>query len=289
MKRIVIMNCITISLIVILSYISTPNNQILANHHLITGFGSVIAFMSVLWIVSLLVKDASIVDIFWGPAFIVLGSSLLVSMDQVYSERSLFILFLVSLWAIRLASHIGFRNIGHGEDFRYVEWRKESGKNYWWHSFIRVFLLQGGLCTLVGVSIYFGYLNEKPLSFIETMFSSTIFFIGLAWESISDLQLKAFRKNPKNKGKICKSGLWKYSRHPNYFGDSLFWWGITIYCFALSNNLLIFIAPIIMTYLLLRVSGVTMLENRLSKKKDGYTEYINSTSSFIIMPKRKSK
>ena len=106
MKRIVIMNCITISLIVILSYISTPNNQILANHHLITGFGSVIAFMSVLWIVSLLVKDASIVDIFWGPAFIVLGSSLLVSMDQVYSERSLFILFLVSLWAIRLASHI---------------------------------------------------------------------------------------------------------------------------------------------------------------------------------------
>ena len=129
MKRIVIMNCITISLIVILSYISTPNNQILANHHLITGFGSVIAFMSVLWIVSLIVKDASIVDIFWGPAFIVLGSSLLVSMDQVYSERSLFILFLVSLWAIRLASHIGFRNIGHGEDFRYVEWRKESGKN----------------------------------------------------------------------------------------------------------------------------------------------------------------
>ena len=107
MKRIVIMNCITISLIVILSYISIPNNQILANHHLITGFGSVIAFMSVLWIVSLLVKDASIVDIFWGPAFIVLGSSLLVSMDQVYSERSLFILFLVSLWAIRLASHIG--------------------------------------------------------------------------------------------------------------------------------------------------------------------------------------
>ena len=159
MKRIVIMNCITISLIVILSYISTPDNQILANHYLLYGFGSVIAFMTFLWIISLLVKDASIVDIFWGPAFIVLGASLLISMDQVYSERSLFILFLVSLWAIRLASHIGFRNIGHGEDFRYVEWRNESGKSYWWHSFIRVFLLQGSLCTLVGVSIYFGYLN----------------------------------------------------------------------------------------------------------------------------------
>ena len=114
MKRIVIMNCITIFLITVLSYVSTPNNQILSNHHLLIGFGSVIAFMSVLWIISLLIKDASIVDIFWGPAFVVLGCSLLISMDQIYSERSLFILFLVSLWAIRLASHIGFRNIGHG-------------------------------------------------------------------------------------------------------------------------------------------------------------------------------
>ena len=110
MKRIIIMNCITILLIVILSYISTPNNQILSNHHLLVGFSSVVAFMTVLWIISLIVKDASIVDIFWGPAFVVLGSSLIISMDQIYSERSLFILFLVSLWAIRLASHIGFRN-----------------------------------------------------------------------------------------------------------------------------------------------------------------------------------
>ena len=283
MKRIVIMNCITISLIVILSYISTPNNQILANHHLITGFGSVIAFMSVLWIVSLLVKDASIVDIFCGPAFIVLGSSLLVSMDQVYSERSLFILFLVSLWAIRLASHIGFRNIGHGEDFRYVEWRKESGKNYWWHSFIRVFLLQGGLCTLVGVSFYFGSLNEQPLSFIETMFASTIFFIGLAWESISDLQLKAFRKDPKNKGKICKSGLWKYSRHPNYFGDLVVW--ISIFTFSISSENLLFIAgsflsPLIMVSIFYYITG-PMMDQAMMQSRLDYKKYMENSNSLI--------
>ena len=283
MKRIVIMNCITISLIVILSYISTPNNQILANHHLITGFGAVIVFMSVLWIVSLLVKDASIVDIFWGPAFIVLGSSLLVSMDQVYSERSLFILFLVSLWAIRLASHIGFRNIGHGEDFRYVEWRKESGKNYWWHSFIRVFLLQGSLCTLVGVSIYFGYLNEKPLSFIENMFASTIFFIGLAWESISDLQLKAFRKDPKNKGKICKSGLWKYSRHPNYFGDLVVW--ISIFTFSISSENLLFIAgsflsPLIMGSIFYYITG-PMMDQAMMRSRPDYKKYMENSNSLI--------
>ena len=267
----------------ILSYISTPNNQILANHHLITGFGAVIVFMSVLWIVSLLVKDASIVDIFWGPAFIVLGSSLLVSMDQVYSERSLFILFLVSLWAIRLASHIGFRNIGHGEDFRYVEWRKESGKNYWWHSFIRVFLLQGSLCTLVGVSIYFGYLNEKPLSFIETMFASTIFFIGLAWESISDLQLKAFRKDPKNKGKICKSGLWKYSRHPNYFGDLVVW--ISIFTFSISSENLLFIAgsflsPLIMGSIFYYITGPIMDQAMMQSRPD-YKKYMENSNSLI--------
>ena len=283
MKRIVIMNCITISLIVILSYISTPNNQILANHHLIIGFGAVIAFMSVLWIVSLLVKDASIVDIFWGPAFIVLGSSLLVSMDQVYSERSLFILFLVSLWAIRLASHIGFRNIGHGEDFRYVEWRKESGNNYWWHSFIRVFLLQGSLCTLVGVSIYFGYLNEKPLSFIENMFASTIFFIGLAWESISDLQLKAFRKDPKNKGKICKSGLWKYSRHPNYFGDLVVW--ISIFTFSISSENILFIAgsflsPLIMGSIFYYITG-PMMDQAMMQSRPDYKKYMENSNSLI--------
>lgn len=112
---------------------------------------------------------------------------------------------------------------------------------------------------------------------------------GILIETIADIQLSKFKLDQNNINKVMDKGLWYYSRHPNYFGDSLFWWGITIYCFALSNNLLIFIAPIIMTYLLLRVSGVTMLENRLSKKKDGYTEYINSTSSFIILPKKKSK
>ena len=217
--------------------------------------------MSVLWLISLIIKDASIVDIFWGPAFIVLGSSLLISMNQLYSERSLFILFLVSLWAIRLASHIGFRNIGHGEDFRYVEWRNEGGKNYWWISFIRVFLLQGALCTLVGSSIYFGFLNDEPLSFIEAMLSSTIFFIGLAWESISDIQLQRFKKDKSNKGKICKSGLWKYSRHPNYFGDLVVW--ISIFTFSISskNVLLIlgsFLSPLIMGAIFYYITGPIM-------------------------------
>ena len=283
MKRIFILNIITISIIVLLSLISTPNNQDLSNHHLLIGFGTVIIFMSVLWLISLIVKDASIVDIFWGPAFIVLGSSLLISMDQLYSERSLFILFLVSLWAIRLASHIGFRNIGHGEDFRYVEWRNEGGKNYWWISFVRVFLLQGALCTLVGSSIYFGFLNDEPLSFVEATVSATIFFIGLAWESISDIQLQRFKKDKSNKGKICKSGLWKYSRHPNYFGDLVVW--ISIFTFSISskNILLIlgsFLSPLIMGAIFYYITGPIMDQAMMLSRPD-YKKYMEESNSLI--------
>jgi|TARA_S200000501_G_C20869126_1_gene763444 steroid 5-alpha reductase family enzyme len=270
-----------------ISFISSPGDQTLSDQYLITGFLAVISFMTILWLVSLIVKDASIVDIFWGPAFIVLSSSLLVAMNQVYSERSLFILFLVSVWAIRLASHIGFRNIGHGEDFRYIEWREEGGKNYWWFSFFRVFLLQGTLCTLVGLSIYFGYLNNTPLSFIESMMCSSIFFIGLAWESISDLQLKAFRKNPNNKGKICKTGLWKYSRHPNYFGDLLVW--ISIFTFSVSsqNIYLItgsFLSPLIMGAIFYYITGPIM-DHAMIQSRPDYKKYMENSNS--LLPKFK--
>ena len=287
MKRIMIFNTITIFLIITISYVSTPANQVLSNHHLLIGFGSVVGFMILLWILSLIIKDASIVDIFWGPAFIILSSSLLIAMDQLYSERSLFILFLVSVWALRLAFHIGFRNIGHGEDFRYVEWREKGGKNYWWLSFFRVFLLQGALCTLVGLSIYFGYLNNTPLSFIETMVCSFIFFAGLAWESISDLQLKSFKNNPNNKGKICKPGLWKNCRHPNYFGDLVVW--VSIFSFSISsqNIYLImgsFLSPLIMGAIFYYITGPIM-DLAMMKSRPDYKNYMENSNS--LFPKFK--
>ena len=257
------------------------------NQDLLLGFAAVISFLTVLWLISLIVKDASIIDIFWGPSFIVLGSSLIIFMDKLYSERALMILFLVILWGMRLAIHLGIRNIGHGEDFRYVEWRKEGGSNYWWFSFFRVFTLQGALATLVGVSIYFGYLNDNPLSYIEVFFGSTLFFIGIAWESISDIQLKKFRKNPKNKGKICKVGLWKYSRHPNYFGDLVVWF--SIFTFSLSsNNILIILgsllSPLIMGMIFYYITG-PILDQAMIKSRPKYKEYMKQSNS--LFPKFK--
>ncbi len=284
MKRIFLMNTIFFTMIFGISSIPILGVK---NQDLLLGFAAVISFLTVLWLISLIVKDASIIDIFWGPSFIVLGSSLIVFMDKLYSERALMILFLVILWGMRLAIHLGIRNIGHGEDFRYVEWRKEGGSNYWWFSFFRVFTLQGALATLVGVSIYFGYLNDNPLSYIEVFFGSTLFFIGIAWESISDIQLKKFRKNPKNKGKICKVGLWKYSRHPNYFGDLVVWF--SIFTFSLSsNNILIILgsllSPLIMGMIFYYITG-PILDQAMIKSRPKYKEYMKQSNS--LFPKFK--
>ena len=284
MKRIFLMNTVFFAMIFGISSIPILGVK---NQDLLLGFAAVISFLTVLWLISLIVKDASIIDIFWGPSFIVLGSSLIIFMDKLYSERALMILFLVILWGMRLAIHLGIRNIGHGEDFRYVEWRKEGGSNYWWFSFFRVFTLQGALATLVGVSIYFGYLNDNPLSYIEVFFGSTLFFIGIAWESISDIQLKKFRKNPKNKGKICKVGLWKYSRHPNYFGDLVVWF--SIFTFSLSsNNILIILgsllSPLIMGMIFYYITG-PILDQAMIKSRPKYKEYMKQSNS--LFPKFK--
>ena len=284
MKRIFLMNTVFFTMIFGISSIPILGVK---NQDLLLGFAAVISFLTVLWLISLIVKDASIIDIFWGPSFIVLGSSLIIFMDKLYSERALVILFLVILWGMRLAIHLGIRNIGHGEDFRYVEWRKEGGSNYWWFSFFRVFTLQGALATLVGVSIYFGYLNDNPLSYIEVFFGSTLFFIGIAWESISDIQLKKFRKNPKNKGKICKVGLWKYSRHPNYFGDLVVWF--SIFTFSLSsNNILIILgsslSPLIMGMIFYYITG-PILDQAMIKSRPKYKEYMKQSNS--LFPKFK--
>ncbi len=284
MKRIFLMNTVFFTMIFGISSIPILGVK---NQDLLLGFAAVISFLTVLWLISLIVKDASIIDIFWGPSFIILGSSLIIFMDKLYSERALMILFLVILWGMRLAIHLGIRNIGHGEDFRYVEWRKEGGSNYWWFSFFRVFTLQGALATLVGVSIYFGYLNDNPLSYIEVFFGSTLFFIGIAWESISDIQLKKFRKNPKNKGKICKVGLWKYSRHPNYFGDLVVWF--SIFTFSLSsNNILIILgsllSPLIMGMIFYYITG-PILDQAMIKSRPKYKEYMKQSNS--LFPKFK--
>jgi len=283
MKNILTFNLFLALIIIIISYISTPENQILLNHHYLIGYFFVLIFMTALWILSLLAKDASIVDIFWGPAFIVLAASLFNLMGVENNERSQWLLAFITIWGLRLAFHIGIRNVGHGEDFRYVQWRKEGGENYWIISLFRVFILQGSLATLVGVSIYFGFLNTAHFGDLEKIVLCSFFILGILWESISDIQLIQFRKNPENKGKIIQSGLWKFSRHPNYFGDLMVW--ISIVLFSVSSKNFLFIAmstisPLLMGLIFYKITGPIM-DNALALSKHGYKEYMQNSNSLI--------
>ena len=199
------------------------------------------------------------------------------------SERALLVLGLVSLWALRIALHIGIRNIGHGEDIRYVAWRKEAGKHWWWLSFFRVFYLQGCLAYLIGVPLYFAHTNPATLTTIEIVICTGIFGLGLLWETISDMQLKSFRKDPKNKGKICTVGLWKYSRHPNYFGDLMCWIGLSTFTISSMDTLSIVLSacgPLIMGLIFYKITG-PMMDELMIKSRPEYKQHIKESNMLL--------
>jgi steroid 5-alpha reductase family enzyme len=192
------------------------------------------------------------------------------------------VLILLILWGIRLSAHIFKRNLGKEEDYRYQEFRKRYGeKRYWWFSFFQVFLLQGGLLWLIsapllGVSLYSA---EKPFGIVDVI--AFIFWLtGFVFEAGGDWQLSRFKSNPANRGKLLQTGLWKYTRHPNYFGDAMIWWGFALFSVAAGCYLPV-LSALLMNWLLLRVSGVAMLERTLVQTKPSYEKYIRQTRAFF--------
>jgi steroid 5-alpha reductase family enzyme len=242
--------------------------------------GSVILVsMVLLWLLSLSLKNSSIVDIFWGIGFVII-TWLAFSLGQGYIPRKQLVAVLVTMWGLRLALHIFFRNWGKGEDFRYAKWREENGARWWWLSFFQVFLLQGVLMWVISAPLIAAETSGFPVIITPLdVLGVVVWMIGFLFEMFGDLQLMAFKQNPKNKGKLFTKGLWKYTRHPNYFGESVLWWGYYILALASGSWWTIF-SPILMTYLLVKVSGVALLE-RTMKTKPGYEEYMRKTSAFF--------
>lgn len=240
----------------------------------------ILALMSILWLVSLLLKNASIVDIFWGLGFIIIAWATFALAPQGYLPRKQIIAALITIWALRLALHIGVRNWGKPEDFRYAKWRQENGPRWWWLSFFQVFLLQGVLMWIISAPLVAAQTSGfpailTPLDIIGVL----IWTVGFLFESIGDLQLVRFKAKAGNRGKLLTTGVWKYTRHPNYFGEAVLWWGYYVIALAAGAAWTIF-SPILMTYLLTKVSGVAMLE-RSMKQKPGYEEYRQRTSVFV--------
>ena len=249
----------------------------------------IIAMMTLLWIVSIFLKNVSIVDMFWGFGFVV-AAGMYYFLTDGFETRKLLLLVLVAIWGLRLSIYLAWRNIGKGEDFRYREFRRKYGEHrYWWISYFQTFLLQGILMWLISAPLLGAqYYNTNSSLGILDYTAMTIWLIGIVFEAGGDFQLARFKKNAGNKGKILNTGLWKYTRHPNYFGDSAVWWGYALFCLA-GGSYLPVLGSVLMTALIIKVSGVALLEKSLINQKPGYESYIRQTSAFIPWFPKKSK
>jgi steroid 5-alpha reductase family enzyme len=249
---------------------------------MVAGLLAILVYMTLQWVASLLLKNASIVDIFWGPGFALAAWVYYFSTPDGFAPRKLLIVALVTIWGLRLGWHIGRRNLGHGEDYRYAAWRKSYGAVWWWRSYFNVFLLQGLLMWIISTPLMLGQYQGQPAGLtIFDMLGITLWLIGFVFEAGGDWQLAQFKANPANRGKVMRSGLWRFTRHPNYFGDAALWWGYFLIALAVPGGWLTVFAPILMTIMLMRVSGVALLEKNLTKTKPEYADYIASTNAFF--------
>lgn len=223
---------------------------------------------ALLWFfISVILKRNDVADIAWGLGFIVIGLVSQFLGNAVFAEPSIYspkilVVLLVTIWALRLSIYIGLRNSKKGEDFRYKAWREEWGKSFYLRSFLQVYGLQVILALVISMPlIVAGAADVFPWHWLHIP-ATVLWLIGFYWQAIGDYQLSKFKSKAENKGEIIQSGLWQYSRHPNYFGEILMWWAIGLMVLPIPWGWLGFIGPITITYLLLRVSGVPMLEKK---------------------------
>jgi steroid 5-alpha reductase family enzyme len=247
----------------------------------------VVAFLTLIWLLSLVRRDASAIDPFWGLGFIVAVVSYFLLTDG-FAGRRILVIVLVSVWGLRLAVYLAWRNRGKGEDPRYQAMRAKRPNSFWWYSYFQVFLLQAFLLWIVAAPLAAAQGGAEPLHFSILDYAGVVVWaIGFLFEVVGDAQLALFRRDPANKGTVLQTGLWRYTRHPNYFGEAIIWWGIWLIAAGAHGYWSVY-GPVVITLLLLRVSGVTLLEKSLKESKPGYADYVRRTSPFIPWPPRKS-
>ncbi len=250
---------------------------------------SLVIFFTLVFVIAQIRKQNSLADVGWGLAFIVvaLTSSIFSFIQYGYVNDLLITMgILVTLWGLRLATHIGSRLIGKGEDFRYKNMRKKWQKAPVLQAYLKVFILQGVIAYVISLPMQLVTFYNPEVSFPWLVTVATLLFlIGFVIQAVADFQLSAFKSNPKNKGKIMRTGLWKYSRHPNYFGESVMWFALFFISLAGGVGWLLIglISPVLITYLLVKVSGVPLLEKRY-KDDEAYQAYAKVTSKFILLP-----
>jgi steroid 5-alpha reductase family enzyme len=256
------------------------------NYYLSLAF-ILLGYMTCWFLVSVVKKRNDVADIAWGLGFILLSwSSFFIA--QTYSFRGLFVGILVSIWGLRLAWHIYRRNKGKPEDYRYLAWRKEWGKWFFVRSYLQVYLVQGVFLFFIVLPVLFINIGIYESLGAFDLIGILVWITGFYFEVTGDAQLARFLRDPSNKGKIMQIGLWKYTRHPNYFGEVTQWWGIFIVALALPNGIVTIIGPLTISCLILFVSGVPLLEKKYAGRPD-FEAYKKRTSIFFPLPQKTLK
>jgi steroid 5-alpha reductase family enzyme len=242
--------------------------------------------MGVAWLFSLRMRDASVADIAWGLTFVAVAWACLIVGPEA-GDRSLLLAALVSIWGLRLAAYIAWRH--DGEDRRYVAMRRRYGDRFAVRSLWSVFGLQAGIAWIVSAPIQVAAADGTPPQIgVLGLLGAVVCLAGIACETVADLQLASFLRRPDSGEAVMDSGIWRYSRHPNYFGDACFWWGVWLIALATGSAWWTAIGPALMTLFLLRVSGVALTERTIASRRPGYDEYVKVTSAFVPLPRRRA-
>ena len=242
----------------------------------------VVITMSILWLISLWRPDASVVDPFWGTGFVIVaGYAFVTTPTAQNATRCLLLVALTAIWGLRLSLYLMWRNLGHGEDRRYKAMRDYHRASFWWVSLLTVFLLQGVILWIVSMPIQVTIFraSTSPLGWID-LAGVSLWCIDLFCEAVGDWQMARFQADPNNSGQVMDRGLWRLTRHPNYFGDFCIWWGLYLITASAGSGWTVF-SPLLMSFFLLKVSGVTLLEKTITARRPDYAAYQARTSAFF--------
>jgi steroid 5-alpha reductase family enzyme len=244
----------------------------------LTGLVVALLATTLTWVVSLFKHDVSIVDSVWSLVLLALCATYFL-LYEFPATRGTVVLALVAIWALRLSAYITWRNRGEPEDARYQAIREKYSPHFELKSLGIVFFLQGVLAWIISLPLLATITSSRPWHLVDAAAVALVLF-GILFESIADTQLARFKAAAENRGRVLDTGLWRYTRHPNYFGECCVWWGFYLFAVAAGGWWSI-VSPILMTFLLLRVSGVALLEKDIHERRPDYDAYIKRTNAFI--------
>jgi len=248
---------------------------------------AVLLVLGATFVVALRLGRHAVVDVAWGLGFVAIAvASYLASGDHGDATRRLLLLALPGLWGLRLGLHIARRSRGHGEDPRYEELLAKAPGNPQLFALRRIYLTQGVVMWFVSLPVQVAMFTQGEANLV-TLLGLLLWVVGFTFETVGDLQLTRFRNDPSTKGQVLDTGLWRYTRHPNYFGDACVWWGLSLVAFSSWPGVLTILSPLLMTWLLAKGTGKPLLEKDMASRRPGYADYVRRTSGFVPLPPKK--